>query len=75
MLPGPNFDRRAADVWQAPNHNWLRITRILRSLTLLGLADRARALYERLEAFYTRHQFPIDADTFGYWTRAVAQSA
>src|SRR6516164_5949042 len=24
---GPNFSTRAADVWNSPNHNWLRITR------------------------------------------------
>src|ERR1022692_4743624 len=27
-----HFKSRVADVWAMPNHNWLRITRILRSL-------------------------------------------
>src|SRR5262245_2043307 len=30
VIDGPNFAARRSDVWAAPNHNWLRITRILR---------------------------------------------
>jgi Opioid growth factor receptor (OGFr) conserved region len=41
IVEGPNFRSRATDVWAARNHNWLRITRILRSLRLLGLEDQA----------------------------------
>src|SRR5205814_6608900 len=48
VVEGPNFARRAADVWDYPNHNWLRITRILRSLRLLGLEAESQALYRRL---------------------------
>jgi len=68
---GPNFSRRADDVWQSPNHNWLRITRILRSLYLVGLEAEARQLYARLDAIYTSRRFPITAETFGYWTEAI----
>jgi hypothetical protein len=71
VVPGANFSARAADVWAAPNHNWLRITRILRSLTLLGLVDEARSLFGWLEATYTSRKFPIPADTFRYWSAAV----
>jgi Opioid growth factor receptor (OGFr) conserved region len=66
-----NFTARIADVWAIPNHNWLRISRILRSLTLLGMEDQAQALYEWLDATYTSRKFPISADTFRYWTEAV----
>jgi Opioid growth factor receptor (OGFr) conserved region len=69
---GPNFTDRSADVWLAPNHNWLRITRILRSLHLLGLEADARALFDRLTALRQSGRFPIRADTFRYWTAAVA---
>ncbi len=72
VVEGPNFRRRAGEVWAHPNHNWLRISRILRSLSLLGLADEARALYRRLEAFHASRRFPIGDDTFRYWTEAVA---
>jgi hypothetical protein len=68
---GPTFAARAPDVWLVPNHNWLRITRILRRLTLLGLGAEAQALYERLEALYSSRQFPITAETFRYWQEAV----
>jgi hypothetical protein len=71
VVEGPNFARRAPDVWGYPNHNWLRITRILRSLHLLGLEAEARALYRRLQDFHSRRRFPIGDDTFRYWTDAV----
>jgi hypothetical protein len=75
VVEGPNFAARAPDVWAFPNHNWLRITRILRSLTLLGLPDRARALYERLKAFHASRRFPIPAETFAYWTDAIEEAS
>jgi hypothetical protein len=68
---GANFAGRVADVWTMPNHNWLRITRILRSLTLLGLEAEARALYACLNGFYQSRRFPIPDITFRYWTAAV----
>jgi hypothetical protein len=68
---GPNFDRRQGEVWARLNHNWLRITRVLRCLHLTGHQDQARALYDWLAAQYQRRRFPIPADTFRYWTRAV----
>jgi hypothetical protein len=71
VLEGPNFASRAPDVWVYPNHNWLRITRILRSLYLLGLETEARALYRRLADFHSRRRFPIGDDTFQYWSGAV----
>jgi hypothetical protein len=71
VVEGPNFAARVPDVWSSPNHNWLRITRILRSLRLLGLATEAEALYDRLSGFYRGRKFPIPADTFQYWTEAV----
>jgi hypothetical protein len=71
VAEGDNFLARLPDVWAVPNHNWLRITRILRSLALLGLAAQAQALYERLAAFYHGGRFPIPATTFRFWTAAV----
>lgn len=58
-------------MWDEPNHNWLRITRIIRSLLLLGLNDEAQALYDRLHAMYDSRRYPIGADTLQYWTEAV----
>ena len=71
VIEGRWFKSRCADVWAFPNHNWLRITRILRSLRLLSLEADAQALYEWLESTYLRRRFPIGEDTFAYWQDAV----
>lgn len=54
------------DVWDGPNHNWLRITRVLRSLTLLGLDDEADAFFALLTTVRSR----IDQTTWNYWAAA-----
>ena len=69
----PDFDTRAEN-WVTPqNHNFLRITRILRSLSLLGLADEARAFLAALEALYkeARAERIIGARTLAFWRNAV----
>jgi hypothetical protein len=71
VVLGQNFSARAPDVWAAPNHNWLRITRALRCLRGLGLEREARSLFDRLDALYSSRRFPIADDTFRYWTEAV----
>jgi Opioid growth factor receptor (OGFr) conserved region len=73
VVVGQNFTARVADAWASPNHNWLRISRIFRSLTLLGMEAHAQALYEWLGATYTSREFPISADTIRYWTEAVRE--
>ena len=71
VLPQADFDRRAA-TWLTPhNHNYLRITRILRSLTLLGNESLARAFLVRLERIYEQSVEVIGEDTLGYWRAAV----
>ena len=71
VVEGPNFAARVPDIWAVPNHNWLRVTRILRSLTLLGLATLAQAFFGWLEATYESRKFPISEETFRYWSEAV----
>src|SRR4051812_28735953 len=36
---------RKRDVWRYSNHNWLRISRVLTSLRILGLEDESRAFF------------------------------
>jgi hypothetical protein len=58
--------------WLTPyNHNFLRLTRILKSLTLLGLGDRAKMLLTQLEEIYRAHPALIGVTTLQYWRRAV----
>jgi hypothetical protein len=52
-----------------PNHNWQRITRVLRCLCLLGLKDKARAFFIFLEQTHTQHG--INPITFDYWKKAL----
>ena len=72
------FAQRAR-VWLTPyNHNHLRLTRILRSLHLLGLEQESAALFAALEAIYRAEGdgdeptgSRITPETFGYWQRAT----
>jgi hypothetical protein len=66
-----HFDERR-QVWlHAGNHNFLRISRILRSLTLLGCSRYATAFLECLEGIYAENAETIGSTTMGYWRRAV----
>ena len=65
-----------ATVWLSPgNHNHLRITRILRCLSLLGLEAEARAFFECLSEIYENEQSQprpaISTETILYWRGAV----
>ncbi|MBT9331601.1 opioid growth factor receptor-related protein [Paracidobacterium acidisoli] len=62
-----------ADNWLWPeNHNYLRLTRILRSLALLGLERESAALFRALSGI--RRDFPgrITPRTFTFWSEAAA---
>lgn len=75
VVEGPNFAERSIEVWEAPNHNWLRVTRILRSLMLLGLREEAESLYRWLDHEYTKRRFPINDESMRFWEEAVASRA
>lgn len=66
-----NFAGRARNWLASPNHNFLRVTRILRSLTLLGLSDRAAALFACLEDL-NREYGGVIGDSVRYWRTAVS---
>lgn len=51
------------------DHNHLRITRIIRSLRVLGLEDEALAFYQRLKQIYSSGE--ISPRSFMFWTRAA----
>lgn len=54
------------------NHNFLRITRILKSMRILGLQKQALAFYFVLKEIYqTDEGTVIGAGTFEYWTDAA----
>jgi hypothetical protein len=72
--PADNFALRAPVIWNRFNHNFLRVTRCLASLRLLGLAAEAEAFYRHLESMYDSGHFAISDHTFQFWTEAWAGS-
>ncbi|MBI3490725.1 MAG: hypothetical protein HY047_02870 [Acidobacteria bacterium] len=60
-------------IWLHPHsHNFLRITRILRALHLLGCADHAIALLGCLEDVYAEFPDTIGPRTIAFWRSARA---
>ena len=72
VTKAPDFDRKRA-VFRYPNHNWLRITRVLTSARLLGLEAQGRALFAFLKAYRDGGESGITADTFRYWEAAAGR--
>ncbi len=71
VATGSNFEMRKRN-WLTPaNHNYLHITRILKSLCLLGLSEQARSFLDCLLGIYEEHFRLISADTLSYWRNAV----
>ena len=77
LVEGPAFSSAAAN-WMSPgNHNHLRITRILRSLRVLGLDGEAAMFWRALDALYRedseggRHR--ITERSFAYWKQAALE--
>lgn len=67
-----DFEMKAQH-WLAPfDHNYRRITRILHSLSILGLENRARAFFEALAELYRERPREIGEETFSYWRNAVS---
>lgn len=53
------------------DHNYLRITRILKCLMAFGLVAEANAFYQCLQQIYHEDSDLIGGETFEYWTNAV----
>jgi hypothetical protein len=67
-----NFHERKRNWLTAGNHNFLRLTRILKCLMLLGFKEYALALYDALEDLYINEATNIIGSlTFHYWQTAV----
>jgi hypothetical protein len=69
---GHGLGQDDARPWLSPgNHNFLRLTRILRSLRTVGLDAAARALFDDLTAVYDTHATIIGRRTYDYWCKAM----
>lgn len=66
-----NFPKRSR-IWLTPNnHNMKRISRILRSLAILGLEDESTAFYTALLAIAEKNPKIISKSVLAYWISAV----
>ena len=70
IVQAPAFAQHAGWLTQR-NHNHLRLTRMLKSLRLLGNEDLALALFEQLRLICEEHRNAINDRTFRYWENAV----
>jgi hypothetical protein len=68
---GTNYASRSAE-WLDRPHNFLRLSRILRCLALLGCKPEARALLASLEEIAKENGWALGSDTLAYWRRAAA---
>ena len=75
VVRAPEFSQRAPNWLQPGNHNFLRLTRIMKSLVLLGAPELAAALLWCLEDIYKEYSTVIGTTTFGYWRRAASPVA
>jgi len=67
----PDFNERRREWLTAGNHNFLRLTRILKSLRTLGLPNWAQALFASLDQIHRENSHEIGARTFAYWKSAA----
>jgi hypothetical protein len=67
-----DFEIRSQNWLQPHNHNFLRITRIIKCLKLLGFDKEAVALFDQLKNLYnSKYQSIISPATFRYWELAT----
>ena len=64
-----DFDGR--EVFQHPDHNWLRITRVITSTRLLGLEQESRAFFEFLKGVWESGRSGVTADAYRHWHHAA----
>jgi hypothetical protein len=67
----PTYASRSVE-WLDRPHNFLRISRILRCLALLGCKPEALALLACLEEVVKENNWAVGSDTLAYWRRAAA---
>ena len=66
-----SFDERRRVWLTRGNHNFLRLTRLMKSLATLGHADLARAWLRALTSIYGEYADVIGPVTIRYWRDAV----
>jgi hypothetical protein len=77
MVQSPAFAAVSRNWLSAGNHNHLRLTRILRSMRVLGLEREAELLWDALRQLYeiekSAGRRSITDETFAFWMRAATE--
>jgi len=74
IRPAGNYSERKRN-WLAPgNHNYLRITRILTSLRILGLEQYSKSFMVFLDGVYNEEGDRIGKVSYGYWKSAASNT-
>lgn len=71
VVRSSNFEVRSRYWLTSGNHNFLRITRILKCLWLLGLKDHALAFMNALEEVYGEYDEVVGTETLSHWREAI----
>jgi hypothetical protein len=71
IVQNENFDERADQWITKGNHNYLRITRILNSLKLLGLKKEAQSFLDALNAIEPARKKCIGKKSYDFWFKAL----
>jgi hypothetical protein len=69
IVQGDNFDKASQNWVCRFDHNHLRITRIIRSLRVLGLEEEALAFFKALKS--VQEASNISSRSLMYWSRAA----
>ena len=72
---GPKFAEQSRNWLNVGNHNHLRLTRIIKSMNVLGLHPEARALSDCLVDIYQTNSGKISERTLRFWQDASRSEA
>ncbi len=67
--PGENFPDRQPVVWHEFNHNYLRVTRFLRSMVLMGEKERSQKVFKCLMDLAATKQIAMSENTRLHWLK------
>ncbi len=71
IVKADNFDERSKEWLTSRNHNFLRLTRIVRSTKLLGLEGLAKNFYNCLCEIYEENKGIVGPYTKQFWDEAI----
>ena len=71
IVKSKDFRQKSRNWLTKYNHNFLRITRILKALVLLGAEKHAKVFLTALEDVYKDNSQVVGQETLRYWRGAI----